>query len=75
MKDEGRQRGHIHPISSLIREANAIFYRMGFSYAEGPLLEEGNQKKHLEVEGGEEKRVRYDVHGGAEHYNPEPISK
>ena len=39
------------------------------------LLEEGNQKKHLEVEGGEEKRVRYDVHGGAEHYNPEPISK
>ena len=33
-------RGHIHPISSLVREANAIFYRMGFSYAEGPLLED-----------------------------------
>ena len=33
-------RGHLHPISSLIREANAIFYRMGFSYAEGPLLED-----------------------------------
>ncbi len=33
-------RGHIHPISSLIREANAIFYRMGFSYVEGPLLED-----------------------------------
>ena len=40
MKDEGRQRGHIRPISSLVREANAIFYRMGFSYAEGPLLED-----------------------------------
>jgi len=32
--------GHIHPISSLIREANAIFYNMGFSFAEGPLLED-----------------------------------
>jgi phenylalanyl-tRNA synthetase alpha chain len=30
----------MHPISSLIREANAIFYRMGFAYAEGPLLED-----------------------------------
>ena len=34
------QRGHIHPISSLIREANAIFGRMGFSFEEGPLLED-----------------------------------
>lgn len=33
------QRGSIHPISSLIREANQIFYRMGFTFAEGPLLE------------------------------------
>ncbi len=33
------QRGHIHPISSLIREANGIFSKMGFSFAEGPLLE------------------------------------
>lgn len=31
--------GHIHPISSLIREANAIFSRMGFTLASGPLLE------------------------------------
>ncbi|HVV15298.1 MAG TPA: phenylalanine--tRNA ligase subunit alpha [Candidatus Paceibacterota bacterium] len=31
--------GHIHPISSLIREANRIFAGMGFSFAEGPLLE------------------------------------
>ena len=34
------QRGHIHPISSLIREANAIFNRMGFTFAEGPLVED-----------------------------------
>ena len=40
MKNGGSKRGHIHPISSLVREANAIFYRMGFSYAEGPLLED-----------------------------------
>jgi phenylalanyl-tRNA synthetase alpha chain len=31
--------GHIHPISSLIREANRIFSGMGFAFAEGPLLE------------------------------------
>jgi phenylalanyl-tRNA synthetase alpha chain len=31
--------GHMHPISSLIREANRIFFAMGFSFAEGPLLE------------------------------------
>ena len=33
-------RGHIHLISSLIREANDIFFRMGFTFAEGPLLED-----------------------------------
>jgi phenylalanyl-tRNA synthetase alpha chain len=33
------QPGHIHPISSLIREVSGIFARMGFAYAEGPLLE------------------------------------
>lgn len=33
------QRGHIHPISSLIREANQIFSEMGFEFAEGPLVE------------------------------------
>ncbi len=32
-------RGHIHPISSLIREANRIFFGMGFENADGPLLE------------------------------------
>ncbi len=31
--------GHIHPISSLIREANKIFSDLGFTFAEGPLLE------------------------------------
>jgi phenylalanyl-tRNA synthetase alpha chain len=36
---ESGQRGHLHPISSLIREANAIFNGMGFYLAEGPLLE------------------------------------
>jgi phenylalanyl-tRNA synthetase alpha chain len=34
------ERGHIHPISSLIREANQIFFEMGFTFAEGPLLED-----------------------------------
>ena len=34
------ERGHIHPISSLIREANVIFGEMGFSFAEGPLIED-----------------------------------
>jgi len=33
------QRGHIHPISSLIREANQIFSKMGFTFAQGPLVE------------------------------------
>ncbi len=33
-------RGSIHPISSLIREANRIFFDMGFTFAEGPLLED-----------------------------------
>lgn len=32
-------RGHIHPISSLIREANKIFFDMGFELADGPLVE------------------------------------
>ncbi|MBI2004845.1 phenylalanine--tRNA ligase subunit alpha [Patescibacteria group bacterium] len=37
---KAQSRGHIHPLSLLIREANDIFYRMGFSFAEGPLLED-----------------------------------
>ncbi|HEY5383109.1 MAG TPA: phenylalanine--tRNA ligase subunit alpha [Candidatus Paceibacterota bacterium] len=34
-----QERGHLHPISSLIREANRIFFDMGFTFAEGPLVE------------------------------------
>jgi phenylalanyl-tRNA synthetase alpha chain len=37
---ESSPRGHIHPISSLIREANTIFSRMGFSFSDGPYLED-----------------------------------
>jgi len=37
MNESGQ--GHLHPISSLIREINQIFFRMGFAFAEGPLLE------------------------------------
>ena len=33
------ERGHIHPISSLIREANRIFFNMGFTLVDGPLIE------------------------------------
>lgn len=36
---EQSARGHMHPISSLIREANGIFSSMGFTFASGPLLE------------------------------------
>ncbi|NBV76787.1 phenylalanine--tRNA ligase subunit alpha [bacterium] len=32
--------GHVHPISHLIRAAVDIFGRMGFAFAEGPLLED-----------------------------------
>jgi phenylalanyl-tRNA synthetase alpha chain len=39
MADE-RARGHIHPISSLIREANGIFTDMGFIQAQAPLVED-----------------------------------
>ena len=38
MQNEKR-RGHLHPLSSLIREANQIFFDMGFTLAEGPLVE------------------------------------
>ncbi len=33
------QQGHNHPLSSLIREANSIFFKLGFELAEGPLIE------------------------------------
>ncbi len=38
MATEAR-RGSIHPISSLIREAGTIFTQMGFTLADGPLME------------------------------------
>jgi len=31
--------GHFHPISQAIYKMNTIFYKMGFSFAEGPLIE------------------------------------
>jgi phenylalanyl-tRNA synthetase alpha chain len=34
------KRGSIHPISSLIREANKVFVQMGFTFADGPLIED-----------------------------------
>ncbi len=34
------KRGSIHPISSLIREANQIFLQMGFTFAQAPLIED-----------------------------------
>ncbi len=34
------QKGHLHPITSVIREMCAIFDRMGFSVAQGPELED-----------------------------------
>ena len=33
------QKGHRHPIASLIEEANLIFFDMGFAFIEGPLVE------------------------------------
>lgn len=39
MEEAGHPRGHIHPISSLVREANQIFSSMGFTLASGPLVE------------------------------------
>jgi phenylalanyl-tRNA synthetase alpha chain len=38
-ENKGQMRGHMHPISSLIREANGIFSSMGFTLADGPLAE------------------------------------
>lgn len=39
MANQEEAKGHIHPIASLIREANRIFNGMGFAFAEGPLVE------------------------------------
>jgi phenylalanyl-tRNA synthetase alpha chain len=39
MAENEAPKGHIHPISSLIREANGIFSKMGFTFAQGPMLE------------------------------------
>jgi len=38
MKPES-EKGHLHPITSVIREMSAIFEKMGFSVASGPELE------------------------------------
>lgn len=38
-ENKGEMRGHMHPISSLVREANRIFFNMGFAFASGPLVE------------------------------------
>lgn len=32
-------KGHLHPITRIIREANEIFFAMGFTLVEGPLIE------------------------------------
>lgn len=41
MSDNGTHtKGHLHPVSIMIRDINAIFSEMGFSFAEGPELEE-----------------------------------
>ena len=37
---EPAPRGHLHPISMLIREAHHAFAKLGFTFAEGPLLED-----------------------------------
>lgn len=34
------QYGHSHPLSLIIREANAIFSALGFTFADGPLVED-----------------------------------
>lgn len=36
---EDSKKGHIHPITSMIREINSIFFEMGFEIAEGPEME------------------------------------
>ncbi|MBI5133925.1 MAG: phenylalanine--tRNA ligase subunit alpha [Candidatus Taylorbacteria bacterium] len=36
---EANKRGHLHPVTSVIREMSAIFDKMGFSVAQGPELE------------------------------------
>lgn len=35
-----KEKGHLHPITSVIREISAIFDRIGFSVAQGPELED-----------------------------------
>ena len=35
-----KSKGHLHPLSQMIREINAIFYNMGFSFEEGPEMED-----------------------------------
>jgi len=39
MSDRTPEKGHIHPISTAIRDINAIFADMDFTFAEGPIIE------------------------------------
>ncbi len=39
MTEESTAQAHIHPITRMIREINAIFREMGFEFAEGPEIE------------------------------------
>jgi phenylalanyl-tRNA synthetase alpha chain len=38
-EDKPTQRGHIHPLSSLISQTNRLFFDMGFTFVEGPLVD------------------------------------
>src|SRR3989344_9394662 len=37
--EEVRQRGHLHPLTHVIRDIETIFAELGFSYIDGPELE------------------------------------
>lgn len=37
--EESKQKGHLHPLTHIIREASSIFAELGFSIAQGPELE------------------------------------
>jgi len=39
MKDEIENKGHLHPISLVIKEIESIFSQLGFSFAYGPQIE------------------------------------
>ena len=39
-KSKEKSKGHLHPLSQMIREINSIFYDLGFSFEEGPEIED-----------------------------------